>query len=67
MAQEGYFIIDSPKILIIDKNKEFCFDIFNIKIYFILPQEIINKEKLLLEVKHSFLNNIDTYSFYLKK
>ena len=67
IVQEGYFIIDSPKILIKDKNKEFYFDIFNIKIYFILPQEIINKEKLLPEVKHSYLNNIDIYSFCLKK
>ena len=67
MAQEGYFIIDSPKILIIDKNKEFCFDIFNIKIYFISSQEIFNKEQILPEVEHSFINNIDTYSFCLEK
>ena len=63
VSQEGYYIVDSPRILIIDKNKELCFDIFNMNIYFASSQNIINPEKE-IPVKNAFL---DIFSFCLEK
>ena len=63
VSQEGYYIIDSPKILIIDENKEFCFDIFNTNIYLYSSQNITNQENE-LPIKNTFL---DIFSFCLEK
>ena len=64
IKEEGHLIIDTPKILIIEKNKDFFFDIFNIDIYFVSENEI-NKSNYITKVKYK--NDIDIYSFYIEK
>ena len=66
IKEEGHLIIDTPKILIIEKNKDFFFDIFNIEIYFVSENEI-NKSYYITKVKYKDLNNINIYSFYFDK
>ena len=66
ITKEGHYIIDSPKIFIIDHNKEFYFDIFNIKPYFVSSADIIHKYNN-LDVKSKILNGNNIYSFFFEK
>ena len=66
ITESGYFNIDSPKIFIIEENKEFYFDSFNV-----MPFYISDDGKIISEIKkinHKDLSNgINAYSFYLEK
>ena len=66
ISDVGYFNIDSPKIFVIEENKEFYFDAFNIQPYF-LPVEDINKGSNLPHINYSIFREIKTFSFYLEK
>ena len=66
IKESGYFSIDSPKIFIIEENKEFYFDSFNVMPFYISDDgKIISEIK---EINHKDLSNgINAYSFYLEK
>ena len=66
ISQEGYYNINTPKIFFIEKNKEFYFDVFNIKIYFISNEEFI-ESKYLPKIYYRSINDINICSFFIEK
>ena len=70
IKESGYFNIDSPKIFILEENKDFYFDSFNAIPYFISSDGLILSESdniPKIYIKEKYLNKINIYSFYLEK
>ena len=65
--KEGHYIINSPKIFIIENNNGLYFDVFNARPYFIPSDGSFKKNNLPRINEKYYLDPIKIYSFYLEK
>ena len=69
ITNEGNYVIDSPKIFLIEENQKFYFVLYNIKVYFVTSKGVSQLSSLYMKAMSSDIDDNDNYiyRFYIEK